>query len=65
MTTVDETMFININEIPKSRQKNTLNNQTLPVVSSVNINVDVTYLRAFFVALMKLSNIGISLQKFL
>lgn len=64
MTTVDETMFININEIPKSRQKK-LNNQTLPVVSSVNINVDVTYLRAFFVALMKLSNIGISLQKFL
>lgn len=64
MTTVDETMFININEIPKSRQK-TLNNQTLLVVSSVNINVDVTYLRAFFVALMKLSNIGISLQKFL
>lgn len=47
MTTVDETMFININEIPKSRQKKTLNNQTLPVVSSVNINVDVTYLRAF------------------
>lgn len=46
MTTVDETMFININEIPKSRQKK-LNNQTLPVVSSVNINVDVTYLRAF------------------
>lgn len=64
MTIVDETMFININEIPKSRQK-TLNNQTLLVVSSVNINVDVTYLRAFFVALMKLSNIGISLQKFL
>lgn len=64
MTIVDETMFININEIPKSRQKK-LNNQTLPVVSSVNINVDVTYLRAFFVALMKLSNIGISLQKFL
>lgn len=64
MTTVDETMFININEIPKSRQK-TLKNQTPLVVSSVNVNVDVTYLRAFFVALMKLSNIGISLQKFL